>query len=60
LYLYRYFAWQGVGESVECEEVGLTVHNISMVPGQHYNLTTLHLSSQVFSRFLLPSCSILK
>jgi hypothetical protein len=36
-----------VGEDLVCEEVGLTVENMSTVPGHHYNLTTLKLSSQV-------------
>jgi hypothetical protein len=38
---------QAVGEDLVCEEVGLTVENMSTVPGHHYNLTTLKLSSQV-------------
>ena len=41
---------QGVEESLVCDEVGLTVHNMATVPGHHYNLTTLHLSSEVRHR----------
>ncbi len=51
---------QAVGEDLVCEEVGLSVENMSTVPGHHYNLTTLKLSSQVgcklCSLFLPASC----
>lgn len=44
---------QSVGESLLCEEVGLTVENVSTVPGHHYNLTTLHLATQEETREVL-------
>jgi len=37
---------QGTGDRLECEESGLVVTNESCIPGQHYNLTTLTLSSR--------------
>ena len=33
------------GERLNCAEAGLTVTNESVVPGQHYNLTTLALTN---------------
>jgi protein tyrosine phosphatase len=35
----------GPGESLDCSEAGLVVTNESVVPGQHYNLTTLSITN---------------
>ena len=33
------------GDILDCAEAGLVVINESVVPGQHYNLTTLSISN---------------
>jgi len=38
---------QVMGETIQCEEVGLSVENINAVPGEHYTTATLRIANLV-------------